>query len=58
MHDDDDYGDANCRLVALPPGTMSLSPERLDAFGSDVREELITRGAYFPLRAVWARRSS
>lgn len=43
---------------SLPPGTLSLSPERLDALSSDVREELIARGAIFPMRVVWARKSN
>ncbi|KAL1846602.1 hypothetical protein Daus18300_014193 [Diaporthe australafricana] len=41
---------------SLPPGKLSLRPEKLDNMSSDLEEELKSIGGLYPLRAVWARR--
>ncbi|KAI1125696.1 hypothetical protein F5Y10DRAFT_294468 [Nemania abortiva] len=40
----------------LPPGTLSLTPEKLETLGSDLREELKETGALYQLRVVYAQK--
>lgn len=44
--------------VALPPGTITLSNVQLGSLGDDLNTELARQGGLYPLRVVWARKSS
>lgn len=42
--------------TALPEGTIPLSPEQIVNMPDQLKNELIDRGAVYPLRVIWARK--
>ncbi|KAJ3561267.1 hypothetical protein NPX13_g9014 [Xylaria arbuscula] len=41
---------------SLPPGTLTISADRLETLSHDLGDELQEMGALYPLRIIWARK--